>query len=126
MKVLYHKDTGELELSGTDRELRDLAARLRSGRGRIPLDVGGDPAPYDKALPAIEFERTEGNLMISYLSDRDALRIEGGAEELEVFASVLEEFGDEGDITAHIHVEHVPGHEYLSPRTEPLVIALNA
>ncbi|GAB3171552.1 hypothetical protein GCM10027259_06890 [Micromonospora palomenae] len=124
MKVLYAEDTKELELSGTGQELRDLAACLRSSRGILPLDTGGDPSPYDKALSLIEFECTSGHVVISHVSARDALRIQGGADELDVFASSVEEFGNEGDPSAHIHVEHVPGHEYLAPSTEPLVIAL--
>ncbi|WP_436971014.1 Imm32 family immunity protein [Micromonospora coxensis] len=124
MKVLYSEDANELELSGTGLELRDLATTLRSPNGSISLTVGGDTWPYDKALSSIECQRTSGHVVISFESARAALLIQGGAEELEEFASVLEDFGEEGDTSAHIHIEPRPDHEFFAPNTEPLIIAL--
>ncbi|MGQ5263976.1 Imm32 family immunity protein [Micromonospora sp. ZYX-F-536] len=124
MKVRYAESANELELSGTGTELRTLATSLRSIRGSVSLNVDGDPWPYDKALSSIEYERTSGHIVISFVSDRSALHIRGGAEELETFASMLEEFGEEGDIGAHIHIEPRPDHEFFAPDTQPLIIAL--
>jgi hypothetical protein len=122
MRVLRADDTGELELSGTSAELLQLARALRSGRGRFPLDAAGDPAPYSRALESLESVRTAGKVVVS--ADPVSLRVAGDAEALESLASVLTALADEGDLAGHLHLEYLPGHEFVSPRSEPLVVML--
>ncbi|GAA2188608.1 Imm32 family immunity protein [Micromonospora lupini] len=124
MRVLYSERANELELSGTGSEMRVLATLLRSVRGSLPLDVSGDPWPYERALSCIESERTSGHVVISHSPDETALWMRGGAQELETFASMLDDFGKEGDAGSHIHIEPRPDHEFFAPTTEPLIISL--
>jgi hypothetical protein len=126
MKVLRADDTGELELSGTVAELRQLAQLLRSGKGRSALDTGGDPAPYNRTLESLAVERTTEKLVVSMSPDLASLQFAGDRDALESLASVLTDFAEEGDLSAHVHFEHLPGHEFLSPHSEPVVIALEA
>ena len=124
MQVLRSDATAEMELSGTRLDLLSLAQALRSGRETLPLNTAADPFPYSRALSTIESTRTSGDLVISLSTDSHALTFSGGSEELESLASTIMGFAEEGDDSAHLHVEYVPGHEYLSPNSEPLVIAL--
>jgi hypothetical protein len=124
MRVLRADDTRELELSGTPAELRRLAEALRSGQGRWRLDTAGDPAPYSRALASLEAVRTAGLLVVS--ADLASLRLAGDRAYCTALASVLTGFAEEGDLSGHLHLEHLPGHAYLSPCSEPLVIALAA
>jgi hypothetical protein len=126
MQVLRQDATDELELSGPVDELRRLASALRSGRTAQPLDTSGDPAPYDRALSSLETARTSGGVAVRHSADGEVLTIEGGPDQLAVLAEVFEDFADEGDLFAHLHLEYLPDHEFLSPRTQPLVVALTA
>ncbi|MFF0172417.1 Imm32 family immunity protein [Micromonospora profundi] len=124
MQVLRSDATAEMELSGTRLDLLSLAQALRSGRETLPLNVEADPFPYSRALSTIESTCTSGDVAISLSADSRTLTFSGGPGELESLASALIGFTDEGDNSAHLHVEYVPGHECLSPNSEPLVIAL--
>ncbi|HEX8344402.1 MAG TPA: hypothetical protein VF657_06600, partial [Actinoplanes sp.] len=88
------------------------------------LDASANPAPYSKALSSIETKQTSGSITISISSDHETLEIQGGAEALELLASTVEEFAAENDCTSHLHVEYLPGHEFLSHNSKPLVVAL--
>jgi hypothetical protein len=124
MRVLWADVTGEMELSGTNLELLRLVEELRLNREGCRLDPSGNPAPYSKALSLIQTRRTSGAVLISISSDHEILEIQGGAEALEMLASTVEEFAAEGDCTSHLHIEYLPGHEFLSHNSEPLVVAL--
>jgi hypothetical protein len=124
MRVLWADVTGEIELSGTILELLRLVEELRSSRDGCRLDPSGNPAPYSKALSSIKTKRTAGAASISVSSDHEILEIQGGAEALEMLASTVEDFAAEGDCTAHLHIEYLPGHEFLASNSEPLVVAL--
>jgi hypothetical protein len=124
MRVLRADDTGELELSGTVADLLRLARVLRLDRGRCQLDTAGDPSPYSRALGSLESTRENGKLVITVSANLESLQLAGERDALESLASVLEEFATEGDISTHVHLEYLPGHHYLSPQSEPLVIAL--
>lgn len=126
MRVLYADDTGELELSGTATDMVELARALRLDRGRFELDSSGDPSPYSRALESLESMRTTGKLVVSVTADQKALQLAGDRDAQESLASVLEEFAAEGDLSAHVHLEYLPGHHYLSPHSEPLVVMLAA
>jgi hypothetical protein len=124
MHVLRADKSGEMELSGTPHELLELARELRLTRAASRLDAGGDPSPYDRALSSIYSARTMGKVVIRLSPGSDTLEIEGGSEELELLASNIEDFANEGDRSIHLHIEYFPEHDYLSERSEPLVIAL--
>jgi hypothetical protein len=124
MRVLWADATGEMELSGTNLELLRLVEELRLGREGCRLDSSGNPAPYSKALSLIKTRRTSGAVLISVSSDHEILEIRGGPEEVEMLAEIVEEFATEGDYTSHLHIEYLPGHEFLSHDSEPLVVAL--
>jgi hypothetical protein len=124
MQVLRADKSGEMELSGTSLELLELVKGLRSSRGTRRLGASGNPSPYSRALSSIESRRTSGKVAILLPSDGETLEIQGGLEELELLASNIEDFAADGDRSAHLHVEYFPGHDYLSERSEPLVIAL--
>lgn len=124
MRVLWADTTGELELSGTTLELLRLVEELRLGREGCRLDPSGNPTPYSKALSLIKVRRTSGPVLVSVSSDHEILEIQGGVEEVEMMAATVEEFAAEGDCTSHLHVEYLPGHEFLSHNSEPLVVAL--
>lgn len=124
MQILWAAMNGEMEFSGTSLELLKLVKALRVSRESCRLDVTADPAPYSKALSTLETRQTSGKVLISVSSDRETLKIQGGRNAMEMLASTVEEFAAEGDGAAHLHVEYLPGHEYLSQESEPLVIAL--
>ncbi|MET7877747.1 Imm32 family immunity protein [Micromonospora profundi] len=124
MQVLRSDATAEMELSGTRLDLLGLAQALRSVRETLPLNAEADPFPYSSALSTIESRCTSGYVAITLSADFRTLTFSGGPGELESLASALIGFAEEGDDSAHLHVEYVPGHEYLSPRSVPLVIAL--
>ena len=124
MRVLRADDTGELELSGTPAELLQLAQTLRSGAGLWRLDTTIDPAPYSRALGSLESVEAAGELAVS--ADLASLRLAGDRDARDALAATVTGFAEEGDLSAHLHIEYLPGHAYLSPRSEPLVIALAA
>jgi hypothetical protein len=124
MRVLWADVTGEMELSGTSPELLRLAGELRLGQGGCRLDRSGDPAPYSRALSLIKINAASGAVSISVSSDRETLDIQGGGEALAMLASTVENFAANGDSSDHLHLEYLPGHEFLSHNSEPLVVAL--
>ncbi|NJC14417.1 hypothetical protein F4558_004243 [Micromonospora profundi] len=124
MQVLRSDATAEMELSGTRLDLLSLAQALRSDRETLLLNAEADPFPNSEAPSTIESTCTSGDVVISLSTDSRALAFSGGSGELESLASTIVGFAEEGDDSAHLHVEYVPGHEYLSPNSEPLVIAL--
>jgi hypothetical protein len=126
MKVLRADSNGEMELSGTARELLELVRGIRSSGGIWPLDTGGDPSPYSRALASVEMRRTSGKATVRYVSNQEALEIQGGRKELELLASNIGDFAVAGDLSAHLHIEYFPGHDYLAEDSEALVIALAA
>jgi hypothetical protein len=126
MQVLYGDSYGEIELSGTPGDLMRLADLIRLPEGDSLLDTSVDPSPYSRTLSAITSRRTSGGLVVSAALERAALVIQGGVESLERLASILDAFAAEGDSTAHLHIEYVSEHGYISERSEPLVIALKA
>jgi hypothetical protein len=125
LSLLHSDSTGEMKISGTRAQLRELARRLRSdGDGRITLYSVSDPSPYSRSLETIEFCRRSGKVCISLVHDKSSLILKGDTESLDVFADNIDEFASEADFGTHLHIEHYPGHYYLEEGSESLVIAI--
>jgi hypothetical protein len=57
--------------------------------------------------------------------EHQALRIEGGREAMDILALNIEGFAAEGGLDSHLHIEYLPGHDYLARRSKPLVVTLH-
>lgn len=124
MQVLRLDSTEEMELSGTRSELLALARSLRNDRGRH--DLHGDPAPfpYSRSLSEIEVREISGGAVnISW--DGSSLKIRGGRSALDLLADNIGSFASEAADSDHLHIEYFPGHFYLSPESESLVLAIS-
>ncbi|MEV6969027.1 hypothetical protein AB0M47_28315 [Hamadaea sp. NPDC051192] len=123
MRIVYAESTGEIELSGSAEDLSRLAQRLRGEQEPITLDRRTDPAPSDRALSTVTITLTGQAVRVSV--EGDTLRLDGGAESLELLADNVQGVADAGDSDYHLHIEH-PGHEYVAPTSLPLVVALRS
>ena len=125
LSLLRSDSTGEMKISGTRVQLRELARRLRSeGEGTVTLYSVSDPSPYSRSLEIIEFCRRSGKVCISLVQDKSSLMIKGDTESLDVFADNIDEFASKADSGTHLHIEYYPGHYYLAEGSESLVITI--
>jgi len=112
------------EVRGSDSALHRLAETLLTSASsrmptRIQCDDSSEVAPYDESIKNIEIApSTSRSLQISYAPSE--MRISGGPDPMRLLATNLEALiaGD----APHIHVEHYPGHFYLSDRSVPVVV----
>ncbi|GAB1817976.1 Imm32 family immunity protein [Herbidospora sp. RD11066] len=125
LQVLRADSTAELELSGTRPELRALAQSLRSGTGRCDLSENREPAPYSRSLSGLEFQEAPGD-SIRLWARGSSLRICGGRGALDLLSENIEEFATGADHSDHLHLDYFPGHAYLAPDSDPLVIAIRS
>jgi hypothetical protein len=109
---------GELELAGPPAALRALGGLLR--RHAEPFEVtitGGTVAQ----------EVTSGPLLVT-LRGTTTLRLSGGREYLDIFGDALDRVADQAEsaddrgVNRHQHIEYLPGDEYRSPDSVPVVI----
>ncbi|MGW2046667.1 Imm32 family immunity protein [Streptomyces sp. NPDC001858] len=126
VKVLRGDSTGELELSGTRSELLALGRELRTGQGEISLEKVSDPFPYSRSLSWMRFQLASGKILISSSGDSESLDIRGGPEALALLADNIEGFASDADAAGggHLHVDYVPGHDYLAEGSGSVVVAI--
>jgi hypothetical protein len=124
LRCRYAVSSG-FEIAGRDAALGELALlleRAASSSGLTRVDCQkpqtDTPLPYDELIEFITIERIDGLLCLLY--EPRFLRIVGGAESLHLFAENIKSLISEG--WADLHVEYFPGHFFLAPASEPLVI----
>ncbi|MFJ8627473.1 hypothetical protein ACIRD3_32175 [Kitasatospora sp. NPDC093550] len=122
MQVLYSRETRELELSGTRRELLALGQLLRGKAGSCDLSENRQPIPYERSLSEIAFREDPEHDTASIATEDQILRIQGGREALDLLADNIEDFASEADASDHCHVDS-PTYDYIAPESDPLVIA---
>ncbi|MGV9267610.1 Imm32 family immunity protein [Kitasatospora sp. NPDC003701] len=130
MQLHYSDHGGEAALFGGPDELIALAAVIRAGAGTVALDPVADAAPYDRGLAVLEVGTAAGAAVtLSVEGPSDRYRITGEPRLLDVLAANVEEYAryaDPDDSLDHLHVDPFPGHYYLSPESESLVVHLSA
>ena len=111
-------DGGELELAGPPTALRALGQLLRQGVTTVEVVVAGG---------AVAQEVTAGPLLVA-LAAPTTVRFSGGPEYLDLVWDALDgvadqaEMVDEPGVKCHQHLEYLPGDDYRSPDSMPLVI----
>ncbi|MGA4683376.1 Imm32 family immunity protein [Micromonospora sp. AB353] len=109
---------GELELAGPPAALRALGRLLRQ-----------HPEPFEVAITGgvVSQEATAGPLLVS-LQGGTTLHFSGGREYLDILWDGLDgvaeqaETADDRAVRRHQHIEYLPGDDYRSPDSVPLVI----
>ena len=115
-------ETSAVSIEGDRRGFETLAQLLHVGSGHISLAQVGDPSPYNRWLSAIVAVHTDSE-RVWYSIEKDELVIAYPAALADKLAWNLGEFmldGVEGG--SHRHEEFFPGHFYLDPSSEPLVL----
>ncbi|MEK2494020.1 hypothetical protein WN990_31170 [Kitasatospora purpeofusca] len=130
MRLHYADDGGEAALFGRAEELVTLAEVIRAGAGSVALDPVADAAPYDRGLAVLEVATAAGAAVtLSVEGPSDLYRIAGEPRLLDVLAASIEEYArhaDPEDPLDHLHVDPFPGHYYLSPESESMVVHLSS
>ncbi|MFJ1754719.1 hypothetical protein [Kitasatospora sp. NPDC088134] len=121
VQVLYSGDPGELELSGTRRELLALGQLLRGKAGSCDLSENQHPFPYEGSLSGVAFREDREHDTVSIVAEDRILWIRGGREALYILAENIEDFAAEADASHHCHVDF-PTYDYIAPESNPLVI----
>jgi hypothetical protein len=109
---------GELELAGPPAALRALGRLLRHHAEPVEVAVTGG---------VVSQEATTGPLLVSLLGTT-TLHFSGGREYLDIIWDALDgvaeqaEAADDRTINRHQHIEYLPGDDYRSPDSFPLVI----
>ncbi|WP_206745056.1 Imm32 family immunity protein [Micromonospora sp. CB01531] len=109
---------GELELAGPPAALRALGRLLRQHAEPFEVAITGG---------VVSQEATDGPLLVS-LQGGTTLQLSGGRDYLDIIWDVLDgvaeqaETADDRTINRHQHVEYLPGDDYRSPDSVPLVI----
>jgi hypothetical protein len=109
---------GELELAGPPAALRALGRLLRQ-----------HPVPFEVAITGgvVSQEATAGPLLVS-LQGGTTLQFSGGRAYLDIVWDALDgvaeqaETADDRTVNRHQHIEYLPGDDYRSPDSAPLVI----
>ncbi|MFJ4190528.1 hypothetical protein [Kitasatospora sp. NPDC089509] len=122
LQVLYSGGTRELELSGTRQGLTALGQLLRGKAGNGDLSENRHPFPYEGSLSGIAFSEDPERACVSIVMEARTLWIRGGREALDLLADNIEGFASEADTSHHCHVDF-PTYDYISPESDPLVIA---
>lgn len=116
---------GEMELRGSSSQLKEFAARLRSGGEiSVSLEEIPDPSPYDRSLSRVVIRSGSGKVVVTLMNDGQSLLICGGGEFMAVLAANVEGFAEDGVRGEHAHIEYFLDHYYLADDAEPLVLAL--
>ncbi|HET6382452.1 MAG TPA: hypothetical protein VFJ58_03590 [Armatimonadota bacterium] len=115
------------ELAGSATALADFAGLLLAGAAdavyslTVPDDAS--PNPYDAILVGLRIIHS-GGLALIRRQDR-LLLVRGSAVNLgSIAAGVRDLCGAPHVPEAHVHEEYYPGHLYLDPESEPLVIVM--
>lgn len=109
---------GELELAGPPAALRALAQLLRHCAEPVELAITGGTVAQTV---------TSGPLLV-VLEGTNTLRFSGGHEYLEIIWDALDGVAEQAETAGerganrHQHIEHLPGDEYRSSDSAPLVI----
>lgn len=121
-------DRDEIELEGSAGELRRLADQLRKATEGLPItlaelnDEMTKPSPG--TLSQIVVQREPGT-KVRITRRGEILHLCGDERYLEILADTLE-FLDDTPPTPlgnyHIHIAYFPGHFYLAPDSEPVVV----
>ncbi|MFD8570096.1 hypothetical protein [Streptomyces sp. NPDC057694] len=122
LQVLCSRETRELELSGTCRELHALGQLLRGKAGSLDLFENRHPSPYERSLSEITFREDPEQDAASVVAEDQILRIHGRREALDLLADNIERFASEADAGDHCHVDSST-YDHIAPRSDSLVIA---
>ena len=125
LQVLYTESPRDLELSGTRLGLLMLGRLLRGRSGNCDLSENRQPAPYERSLAQIFFREDSGSDTVSILTEGQVLQIRGGRVPLDLLAGNIEGFASESEPSDHLHLDF-PAHDYISPESDPLVVAFLA
>ena len=127
-----YSEAGGVELRGSAQALSILVEFLTSGDAagvrRLEVEPGSSPEPYDVFLTAVRVVRVDGATRVGLAGT--TLEFSGAQEGLRLLAEniawVAEQSGpgSNAESSSHLHVEYYPGHPFLSPDSEPLVVAL--
>lgn len=118
---------GDVDLSGTPEELREIADGIRelaaSRKKSIAFGAatGFDPTPYDAVVPALKVKKQKGPVRVSLTAGE--LVIAGSSESLAWFCAYLD-FGPDATPSNHVRCEYWTGNEQISPESLPLVIGI--
>lgn len=116
---------GELDLALDRETAARLVARLRAGTGRLPLEAGADPAPYQRFFREVTVAVAPGRKVALRMVDAgDTLAITGDPVYLGVLAENVEGLADSGDVDTHVHVDYFPDHFYLEEGSAPATLHL--
>jgi hypothetical protein len=127
MRVRWAPGQG-LDVAGARRELRafhDLLLAVSQGQpphARVPALVGGDPAPYDVFLSALEVHLSDGPAAV-HVVESNRVEVTGSSEALRGLVSFFD-FNEAASAGYHHHVEYYDGHPFISPTSEPLVVTV--
>ncbi|MFF2820911.1 hypothetical protein ACFVT9_35955 [Kitasatospora cineracea] len=122
LQVLYSGEARQLELAGTRRGLLALGQLLRGRTGSCDLAENRHPFPYERSLSEIAFREDPERDTVSIVTEDWVLRIRGGRKALDLLADNIEGFASEAGEKDHCHVDF-PACDYISPESDPLVIA---
>jgi len=124
MRILFEPRTNELAVEASGRELGALAALLENDAGAVYDDcivARRANEAYSKCLSRIIVDRVEsGNVRISVQGD-ESLVVTGDARTLALLAANIA-FAARMPAGEHMHIEHYPGHLWLTEDSYPLVV----
>jgi hypothetical protein len=127
---VYSSNRSDPMITDTVEGLNSVAAtianflRLSDESLVLPADISGSPAPYDTLLPAVEFEKRQGSIVVTR-SDRGGLHIAGSPENLKVWCNhfVFPLTATDGD---HHHPDQVHRSGYVAAHSIPVIIEVRA
>ena len=132
--IALYGGKGELAVEGTSQALATLAAGLREASPVVELPLNLPSAreigAYSGFLTTIRISTVDQPVEV--LRDGFVLQIRGSRSKLGLVASNIESLitseevvPTRGRIPPHLHMEFYPGHFFLHPDSEPLVIQLS-
>jgi hypothetical protein len=122
MKIVFHAEPPEVDVSASATEYRALSGLLRSGHGTQSADPVATDAFGGITLSQISITAAlTGQVRITVDPSRASMTITGDRASLAMLAANVDAMATD-DQGGHLHIDYFPGHAYLGPDSTPLII----
>jgi hypothetical protein len=122
MRFRYSSDSQEIDVSGTNIELMNLAEYFSKGEGIIDGQKQGDPYPYSAFVGCLEVKKVKDSL-VSFRILPGQIIVKGDLQKLSIISENILTLASDGGYANHLHIEHFEDHPYLSEESIPVIVS---